>query len=497
MATGLYHASTSVDRAPIPYANFFGLRENPFSLSPDPRYLHRTRQAHETLSQLTRGILARKGLIVLSGEVGTGKTTLLNTSIRLLKLNPAIGSKIRTALIVHPTLTPDEFLETLLDEFRIPCSSTRKPGRLEALLQMLLELHRHGGIAVLMIDEAQLLSTDLLDEIRLLLNLRTAHQQLLQVVLCGQPEIEDKLDRNESCRPLASAAIRCKTVPLTLDDTRDYIQHRLKVAGAKSASIFARDAVDAAHLYSQGIPRVVNVLCAHALATADISRIQQISAHLIEAAAATIPFANANPPAPRVYRFLSATAVATVQSAPVQPTLTLTQPQARPTPQQVLRPQSVQPYNAPQLARHESLQPYPASQAARPESLPPRSTRQSATNRSDHRSPSRGPLWISACNQWLNRWWTESFTFQSYWKALTQAGLAGMVLFALARALGSAVPWRHSGQVIFGFLGLLLIDVSLGLAAYLLLRERSIQPGATGPVKLFWASYKRLFSLFS
>src|SRR4029077_16765660 len=162
----LFYRNKSLLQCPVAYEAFFGLQENPFSLTPDPRYLYRTRHAHETLRQLTRGILARKGLILLSGEVGTGKTTLLNSALQVLRDNPGAGNKTRTAVLVHPTLTREEFVEAVLTDFQVPFEATRKPRRLQIFSDMLLEVRRHGGIAVLAIDEAQLLSADLLEEIR-------------------------------------------------------------------------------------------------------------------------------------------------------------------------------------------------------------------------------------------------------------------------------------------------------------------------------------------
>src|SRR5215813_3456344 len=174
----IYYRNKSLLRSPGTYENFFGLRENPFSLTPDPRYLYRTRHAHDMLRQLTRGILARKGLILLSGEVGTGKTTLLNSALQILRDNPGAGYKTRTAVLVHPTLTREEFVEAVLTNFQAPCEVTRKIRCMQILSDMLLEVRRRGGLALLAIDEAQLLSSDLLDEIRFFANLRTGREEL-------------------------------------------------------------------------------------------------------------------------------------------------------------------------------------------------------------------------------------------------------------------------------------------------------------------------------
>jgi general secretion pathway protein A len=199
---------------PIPSENYYGFRENPFSLTPNPRFLHRTRHAHETLGRLTRAILDRKGLTLLSGEIGTGKTTLLYTALHLMNVSPAVQNKIGTAVIVHPTLTRDEFLEAVLDEFDVPCPSTRRDLRLEALLKLLVDVRRKGGVAVLVVDEAQMLSADVLEEIRELLSLQTSHEKLLQIVLCGQPEIEAKLDVMNLRDGESFVAVRCHTTPL-------------------------------------------------------------------------------------------------------------------------------------------------------------------------------------------------------------------------------------------------------------------------------------------
>ena len=151
-----------------------------------------------------------------------------------------------------------------------------QPQRLSALVEMLIDVRDQGGTAVVIVDEAHLLTIGLLAEIRSSLSL-PVHRNLLQVVLSGQPEIEDKLRQIELRELLQHVTVRCKTVPLTLKETEDYIRHRLRMAGAKSKSIFSRDAVEAVHLHSHGIPRVINLLCDHALISADLNRIQHVS----------------------------------------------------------------------------------------------------------------------------------------------------------------------------------------------------------------------------
>src|ERR1700760_4137018 len=278
-----------VPRGPIVNEDFFGLRENPFSLTPNPRYIHRTRHAHETLGRITRGILDRKGLILLTGDVGTGKTTLLYTALHLLDGNPAVQHKIKTAVIVHPTLTREEFLESVLDEFDVHPSSQRRQARLEALLKTLLEVRRKGGLAVLVIDEAQMLTIDLLQEIRTLLQLQaSSHEKLLQVILCGQPAIADKLDALNHGAAQPFDFVRCTAMPLTQDETRDYVQHRLRIAGARFHSIFLQESVARVHERSGGIPRLVNLLCAQGLSVAASRQTTRVTPRMIEDAAARI-----------------------------------------------------------------------------------------------------------------------------------------------------------------------------------------------------------------
>ena len=204
------------------YKNFFGLRENPFNINPDPKFLHRTPRIQEALDQLTFGIQNRKGLLLLTGEVGTGKTTLINHLLGWLR-----QQKIPTAFIFNSHLKPNHLFDFILNDFGISTHFRLTSNMLLDLNQWLIERFRAGSTPVLIVDEAQGLSLELLEEIRLLLNLETASEKLLQIVLVGQPELEEKLKRPEMRQLRQRIALRCKTAPLTFQESRGYIADHL------------------------------------------------------------------------------------------------------------------------------------------------------------------------------------------------------------------------------------------------------------------------------
>lgn len=242
------------------FKKFFGLKENPFSVNPDPRYLYSTPHTEEALSCLTYGVQNRKGFILLTGEVGTGKTTLVNKLLEWLE-----REQIPSAFIFNPRLTEDQFFEFMMADFGITSESSSKSQVLMRLNQWLLERYRGGETAVLVVDEAQTLSMALLEEIRLLTNLETYTQKLLQIVLSGQPELESRLKQPELRQLRQRITLRSKTFPLEPAETAGYIDSRLRVAGGSGLDVFAPEAVEAIHRRSGGIPRVINVLCEHSL----------------------------------------------------------------------------------------------------------------------------------------------------------------------------------------------------------------------------------------
>ena len=242
------------------YTAYYQLKEEPFRLTPDPRFLHLADPHRTALKTLLQGVLQRKGFIVVAGPVGTGKTTLLHTALQILTEKSEGRGRLVSAFLVNPTLTPSELLEAVLDEYEIPTNATTKPRRLAALHQMLFQTQQQGGTAVLLIDEAHLMSVELLEEIRLLGNTDTYQEKLLQIVLCGQPELFAVLQRPELQALQQRIANTCLLRPLTLPEARAYVAERLHAAGLRGASPFTGTAVEKIHSLSGGVPRLINLL---------------------------------------------------------------------------------------------------------------------------------------------------------------------------------------------------------------------------------------------
>src|SRR5271165_901000 len=276
------------------YKSFFGLKENPFNVNPDPRFLFLTQQIEEALAGLMYGIQTRKGFITLTGEVGTGKTTLINRLLDWLHQR-----HVRTAFLFNSRMNSNHLFDFILAEFEIVCDSRTKSQQLMKLNQWLLERYRNGETAVVIIDEAQNLSYPVLEEIRLLTNLETSTDKLLQIVLSGQPELEEKLKLPQLRQMRQRIMLRCKTSPLTTEQTFSYINERLRIAGAKNGDqIFSKDAVETMHLYSLGIPRVINLLCEHALVNSYVEQQKVVSGKVIEDVAREFQLDEVEPVAP-------------------------------------------------------------------------------------------------------------------------------------------------------------------------------------------------------
>lgn len=261
------------------YNAFFHLHTSPFGTSPDPRFLYMMPHTREALACLEYGIAARKGFTVLTGEVGTGKTTLLKRALASFS-----NRRIATSFVFNPRLEVLDFLEFVLTDFGIAPATRTKSGMLLQLNRWLIERFRMEETCVVVVDEAQNLSWELLEEIRLLTNLETSSEKLLQIVLSGQPELEEKL-RHPSVRQLRQrVALWCRTQPLTENQTSAYVAERLRLAGATSP-IFTPEALSLVHRYSRGIPRIINLLCEHSLIVAYVEQVPQVNAAVVEGVA--------------------------------------------------------------------------------------------------------------------------------------------------------------------------------------------------------------------
>jgi general secretion pathway protein A len=272
-----------------PFSSFFGLRDNPFRANPDPRYLFLTHQTKQNLDQIIEAIRARKGLLLLTGEVGTGKTVLLNRLMEWLE-----QERIPKAFIYNSHVKASELLDLILADFGVPFNAQRGTP-LAHLHSWLQDRHCAGQTPVLFVDEAQGLGLRALDELRMLLNLQTREGSLLQIVLCGQPEFEETLNRPELRQLRQRIALRCRTTPLTLEETQGYIDARLRVAGGSSAAVFHPEAVQVLSHYSRGLPRVLNALCEESLTRAAREKIRPVPGRMIGEAAHELQYDETRP----------------------------------------------------------------------------------------------------------------------------------------------------------------------------------------------------------
>jgi general secretion pathway protein A len=260
------------------YKAFYHLQKNPFEITPDPTFLFPTTRHNEALASLYYGVTSHRGFVVLTGEVGTGKTLMLRSLLGLLQRRD-----VAFALIFNPSLSPFEFIRYIAGDFGLPVTGKAKDEIIHALNGFLLHRHERGLTTVLAVDEAHLLSPEILEEIRLLTNLETAQKKLLQIVLAGQPELDQKLDSFELRQLKQRIALRCHLDALNLDETRKYIERRLKIAGAAPENkIFSESAAMAVFRHSRGIPRLINTVCENALLAGYANRAVIVTPEIID-----------------------------------------------------------------------------------------------------------------------------------------------------------------------------------------------------------------------
>jgi general secretion pathway protein A len=286
---------------------FFGLRENPFHVSPDPRFYYSSPGHDKAFTELLYSIETRQGITVLTGEAGTGKTTLVNRLLDWLR-----ERNLSSAYVFHSLLRPSDLFEFIARDFGIPSASSEKGALIEALHKWLIRRHALGDIPVVIIDEAQALSSNTLDELRLLLNLETSGGKLIHIVLAGQPELDRKLQRHQLRQLRQRIMFRCRIPLLSVAQTSNYIAKRLSAAGLAEGTLFPEETVRALYGYARGIPRVINLLCEHALLNAYSDQHRRVSPSDIHCVAAKfdlqhdpIPAEDVFPMTTRMALFLS------------------------------------------------------------------------------------------------------------------------------------------------------------------------------------------------
>src|ERR1700723_2969016 len=260
------------------YKPFYNLQRNPFEITPDPSFLFPTKRHNEALASLYYGVTSHRGFVVLTGEVGTGKTLILRSLLGLLQRRD-----VAFALIFNPTLSPLEFMRYIAGDFGLSVAGKAKDELIHVLNGFLLQRHQKGLTTILVVDEANHLSSEVLEEIRLLTNLETSQQKLLQIVLAGQPELDQKLDSHELRQLKQRVALRCHLDPLNVNETREYMRRRLQIAGATGAiQIFSGPAIEAVFSHSRGIPRLINTICENAMLAGYAKHAPTITSEIID-----------------------------------------------------------------------------------------------------------------------------------------------------------------------------------------------------------------------
>ncbi|MBV9180871.1 MAG: AAA family ATPase [Acidobacteria bacterium] len=265
------------------YKSYYNLRRNPFEITPDPEFLFATKGHNEALAALYYGIRWRKGFVVLTGQVGTGKTLLLRCLLQLLKQSKDVAY----AYLFNSRLCPTEFLQYIVRDLGMSSTAKTKGELLFDLCHFVVNRNEKNLTTLLIVDEAHHLSTEVLEEIRLLTNLETAQHKMLQIVLIGQPELDGKLDSAGMVQLKQRVAVRCHLKPLDCEETKGYIERRMQLVTASSdaAALFPMATVGAIHHYSGGIPRLINTICENALIAAYVKQLPAVTPNIIDAVA--------------------------------------------------------------------------------------------------------------------------------------------------------------------------------------------------------------------